>query len=68
MTHPNRFSVRMMEATSVVLLVLFAASADAVINPVVVPATLGTSITREVDVNTQMIFEYTVSQLLMRTF
>ena len=52
----------MMEATSVVLLVLFAASADAVINPVVVPATLGTSITREVDVNTQMIFEYKVSQ------
>ena len=62
MTHANRFSPRMVGETSVAF-ILVAASVNAVINPVVVPATLGTSITRQVDANTQMIFEYTVRQL-----
>ena len=62
MTHRNRVSLRMVAETSVIF-ILLAASVNAVINPVVVPATLGTSITRQVDANTQMIFEYTVRQL-----
>ena len=53
----------MVGAASVVLLLLLGVSVDAVINPVVVPATLGASITRQVDANTQIIIEYTVSQL-----
>ena len=61
MTHPNHFSLRMVGETSVVF-ILLAVSVNAVITPVVVPATLGTSITRQVDANTQMIFEYKVSQ------
>ena len=50
----------MVAVASFVLLVLWTASADADINPVVVPATIGSSITKEVDANTQMIFEYKV--------
>ena len=54
----------MVGAASVVLFVLLVASvAEAVINPVVVPATLGASVTRKVDANTQIIIEYTVSRL-----
>ena len=55
----------MVAVASFVVLVLWTASADADINPVVVPATIGSSITKEVDANTQMIFEYKV---LLHTF
>ena len=53
----------MVAVASFVLLVLWTASADADINPVVVPATIGSSITKEVDANTQMIFEYKVAYI-----
>ena len=55
----------MVAAAAIVFLVLLTATADADINPVVVPATIGSSITKEVDANTQMIFEYKV---LLHTF
>ena len=50
----------MVAVAAIVFLVLLTATAKADINPVVVPATIGSSITKEVDANTQMIFEYKV--------
>ena len=52
----------MVAVASFFFFVLLTASADADINPVVVPAKIGSSITKEVDANTQMIFEYKVLQ------
>ena len=60
MIHPPNLLCQRMAGAA--LVVLMAATVDAIINPVVVPATLGTSVTKEVDVNTQMIFEYSVSE------
>ena len=54
----------MVAVAAIVFLVLLTANADADINPVVVPATIGSSITKEVDANTQMIFEYKVTSQL----